>query len=168
MRYFIFAITVVCIVSLHGCKQEKEKQTEQIIQGTEEQTSSTTTTLPSFSDEYLTSVYESQELIKLDAVNADLRKKYCDLAYNKDQQIFVSMGIARLHNPETGQAIPSYLYERAAKMDAVRWASYGETWLKNNYHPPFGKIEKSGTRPVEIINSVTVGDSLFLFAATRF
>jgi hypothetical protein len=166
MRFSFLLLLVIFTLHLFGCKKEQQKQTEQIIQGTSEKTASGT--LPSFSNDYLVSVYEAQELIKMEEGNADLRKKYCTLAYNKEQQLFVSMGIARLHNPQTGQAIPQYLCDRVAKIDAIRWASYGETWLKNNYQPPFGKLETAATRPVEIINTAQVGDSLFVFVGTRF
>ena len=168
MRILPVILMIIFITLFIACQKdkEKEKETEQIIQGMEEKTASGT--LPSFSNEYLASVYESQELIKIDGDNPDLRKKYCDQAYNKEQALFVSMGIARLHHPETGQAIPQYLYERAARMDAMRWAGYGEKWLRNNYQPPFGKLEAVNARPVEVINTAIIGDSLFIFVGTRF
>lgn len=165
----VVIFTVLLFISLFmACQKEKEKEkeTEQIIQGMEEQTASGT--LPSFSNEYLVSVYESQELIKMEGNDPELRKSYCTLAYQKEQNLFISMGIARLHHPETGQAIPQYLYERAAKLDAMRWAGYGEKWLRNNFEPPFGKLESVNTRPVEMINTAIVGDSLFVFVGTRF
>jgi hypothetical protein len=166
MRFVSFLSLFIFIVLVTGCKKEQQKQTEQVIEGMSEKTSSTT--LPSFSNDYLVSVYETQELIKMDGDNIDLRKKYCTQSYNQEQQLFVSMGIARLRNPETGQPIPQYLAERVAKLDAVRWAGYGEKWLKNNYQPPFGKIEIQTSRPVELINTAKVGDSLFVFVGTRF
>lgn len=166
MRRFIFLSLMILLTFFAACKKEQQKQTEQITQGTTEK--STASTLPSFSNDYLVSVYEAQELIKMEGDNADLRKKYCSLAYHPDQQFFVSMGIARLHHPQTGQAIPQYQCEQAAKFDAIRWASYGEKWLKNNYEPPFGKLTVPATRPIEIINTAQVGDSLFLFVGTRF
>ncbi len=166
MRHFFFLILMILLILFTACKKEQQKQTEQITQGTTEK--STSSAFPSFSDAYLVSVYEAQELIKMEGDNAGLRKKYCDLAYHPEQQFFVSMGIARLHHPETGQAIPQYQYEQAAKFDAIRWASYGEKWLKSDYEPPFGKLSVQSTRPIEIINTAQVGDSLFLFVGTRF
>ena len=166
MRQFFFVSLLIMLIFLVACKKEQQKQTEQITQGTTEK--STASALPSFSDTYLTSVYEAQEWIKMEGDNIELRKKYCSLAYHPGQQVFVSMGIARLHNPETGQPIPQYQVEQAAKLDAIRWASYGEKWLNNNYEPPFGKLTVQTTRPIEIINTAHVDDSLFIFVGTRF
>jgi hypothetical protein len=165
MRLLLSLSLTLLLLCLAACKKEQEKQTEQIIEGMSEQGASAT--LPSFSNEFLVSVYEAQELIKMEQDDPELRKKYCSLAYHSGQQLFVSMGIARLHHPETGQAIPRYQYEQAAKIDAIRWASYGEKWLTNNYEPAFGKLEVQTTRPIEIINTAQVGDSLFLFVGTR-
>ncbi len=167
MRYFSVLSLMIMLIFLIACKKEQEKQTEQMIQGTTEKGSSGGIA-QSFSTEYLVSVYEAQELIKMEGDNPELRKKYCTISYHPEQQIFVSMGIARLHHPETGQLIPRNLCEQAATIDAVRWASYGEKWLHNNYEPPFGKLAVQTTRPIEIINTAQVGDSLFIFVGTRF
>jgi hypothetical protein len=167
MRYLFFFSLIILLMFFTACKKEQQKQTEQMTQGTTEK--STASALPSFSDTYLTSVYEAQEWLKMEGDNIELRKKYCSLAYHPEQQVFVSMGIGRLYNPQTGQPIPKYQVEQAAKLDAIRWASYGEKWLTNNYEPPFGKLAIQSTRPIEIINTAQVDDSLlFIFVGTRF
>ena len=107
------------------------------------------------------------ELIKIGDNSIDLRKNYCEHAYLKDKNLFISMGIGRLYNPKDGTKIPQNLVERAAQIDAIRWANYGETWIKENYQPAFGKLEKSFNRKYEPVNRAMVGDSLFLFIATH-
>jgi hypothetical protein len=124
------------------------------------------TKIPDLSSDFLVSVYEKQELIKISQDDKTLRKNYCDESYLEKQKLFISMGIGKLTHPETGEPIPHNLAERAANIDARRWASYGEQWLTNNYEPPFGKLTRSFNRTVTVINKSIVGDSLFIFVAT--
>jgi hypothetical protein len=95
------------------------------------------------------------------------REDYCKRAYLEKHDLFISMGIGRLTNPETGQPIPLHLVRRAADLDARRWASYGEQWLSADYEPPFGELKSGFNKPVTPLKENIVGDSLFIFIATR-
>jgi hypothetical protein len=150
-----------------SCQQEKKTEIEELNQQAREKSSGELTGVPQLSAEYLTSIYELQELIKMDENSQNLRKNYCDRAYLEKNKLFISMGIGRIHDPNDGKKIANYLVERAAQSDAIRWASYGEIWLKENYQPPFGKLETYFNRQYQIIDRAIVGDSLFLFVATN-
>jgi len=167
MRIPISLILTVITLIVIGCQTEKTEEVEQLKQ-TADEAAPGSSSLPALSDDYLVSIYEAQELIKIEQDNQQLREAYCQKAYFKDQGLFISMGIARKHNPETGQPISPSLVERAAQIDAMRWASYGKQWLDNNFEPPFGHLDATYNHSIEIIDRANVGDSLFLFIATRF
>ena len=78
----------------------------------------------------------------------------------------ITMGIARLTNPETGESINRRMMERTAKIDATRWALYGTNWLMYDYQPTFTEIKGNFTRKTQVIDKVIVGDSLFLYLAS--
>ena len=157
-------ILVFILLFCLGC--QKEKETEQLHQAANESASSNTAQLPQLSDDQFVAIYESQELIKISQDNIVLREEYCQRSWHAPQRVFISMGIGRLRNPLNGQPVAQHLAERAALMDARRWAAYGESWLNNNFQPPFGQLEKYVNRSYQVINRSVVGDSLFLFLAT--
>ena len=165
MQKLIVCVIILLLTAILGC-QNKQEETETVTSKPDE-TSASAQNLPSFDNDYLVSIYEAQELIKIKQDDADLRRSYCEKAYLPERNLFISMGIARLHRPDNGAAIPDQMVERAARLDAIRWASYGRQWLKNNYEPPFGKLNTSFLQDIEVINKARVGDSLFVFAATR-
>jgi hypothetical protein len=167
MRNTILFLIISGLALLESCKDKGSEETEEMRQIADETASSTFISIPHLSDDYLVSVYETQELIKITQEDKELRKKYCENAFLKEHNLFISMGIGSLRNPKNGQPVPRHFAERAATIDAQRWASYGETWLKNNYEPSFGKLNSYFNRTVEIINKSVVGDSLFIFIATR-
>ena len=149
-----------------SCKSEKETETEAMQQVSTEASSGSVNALPQLPDEYFVGIYETQEMIKIFQDDKSYRESYCQRAYLKDRKLFISMGIGRLKNPETGQPIARHMAQRAAALDARRWAGYGESWLNNNYDPPFGKLNKFFNRPVTTLSENVVGDSLFVFIAT--
>jgi hypothetical protein len=159
----IFSIVCVFFLSMGvSCQKEKSDKVEEMTLTTEEGTSAET----QYSNDYLVSIYEAQELIKIDQDNRQMRIRYCEKAYKPDKNLFISMGIGRLHQPD-GTPIPQHLAERAAKLDAMRWAAYGAHWLKQDYEPSFGKIQASITQQTEFINKAKVGDSIFVFIGTQ-
>lgn len=164
IKNVIFFISI--FVLLLGCKSDKTEQVEEMTISNKEG-SVVEAGIPNLDDDYLVSIYEAQELIKIEQDNIELRKQYCEKAYLKEQGYFISMGIGRKVNPETGQAIPSSMIERGAKIDAMRWTAYGLNWLKNNYQPSFGKIEAQINQNITVVNRANVGDSLFVFVATK-
>ena len=169
MKIFYY-VSISLALLLFSCAKEKEKEDstslEKINQIAEEK-GMAEFALPKLNNDYLVSIYEAQELIKMDQQDIDLRKRYCDKAYLNDYKIFITMGIAKLHNPEDGSAIPQHMVERAARLDAMRWVGYGEQWLKNNYQPDFGKLQTHSNYPIQMIDKAVVGDSLFVFLATK-
>ena len=165
----IIRIGLICslMVVLISCqKDETETDTETITRKNDE-AAVPGSSLPSLSNDYLVSIYEAQELIKIQQDDIELRRIYCEKAYLPEHRIFVTMGIARLHHPGSGVAIPDHLVEKAARLDAIRWASYGKEWMANNYEPPFGQLQTNFQPEIEIINRAHVGDSLFVFIAAR-
>ena len=166
MKSNIFIFPIICFFVFFGCSDEEPKGAENFDPQKLSTVALTKTKIPDLSTDYLVSVYEKQELIKISQEDKELRKQYCDQSYLKEHKLFISMGIGRLTNPETGQAIPNSMAEYAANIDAKRWASYGELWITNNYEPPFGKLSKNFQRTVTVINKSVVGDSLFIFMAT--
>ncbi len=166
MKSAILIILVISVTILYSCYDEKPGEARKIETKNQSTTTFTSMTIPDLSSDYLVLVYEKQELIKISQDDKEIRKKYCDESFLKEQKLFISMGIGSLRNPETGEPIPHHLAERAANLDARRWASYGETWLKNNYQPSFGKLETNFQRTVTVIDKLIIGDSLFIFVAT--
>lgn len=166
MKSTIIITLVISVAILYSCYDEKPGEARKLEINNQKTTTFTSTTIPDLSSDYLVMVFEKQELIKISQDDKELRKKYCDESFLEEQKLFISMGIGSLRNPKTGEPIPNHLAERAANLDARRWASYGETWLKNNYQPSFGKLETNFHRTVTVIDKLTVGDSLFIFVAT--
>ena len=166
MKPLIHFITLIGLTLVWSCYDEEPREANESETKTTNTASFLSTTIPDLSDDFLVSVYERQELIKISQEDETLRKNYCDESYLEEQKLFISMGIGKLTNPETGEPIPHNLAERAANIDARRWASYGELWLTNNYEPPFGKLTRTFNRTVTVINKSVVGDSLFIFVAT--
>ena len=166
MKSTINILLVISLIILSSCSDEEPREAQNIDNKNLNTVALTSTKIPDLSSDYLVSVYEKQELIKISQEDKELRKKYCDESFLGEQKLFISMGIGTLRNPKTGNAIPASLAERAANIDARRWASYGELWLNNNYEPPFGKLSKNFNRSLTVINKSVVGDSLFIFIAT--
>ena len=109
------------LLLLLGCKSEKIDQVEQMKISNQE-SSLAETGIPDLDNDFLVSIYEAQELIKIEHDNIEVRRKYCQKAYLKDRGYFITMGIGVKNNPETGQAIPNSLVEKSASIDAMRWA----------------------------------------------
>jgi len=166
MKSTILIILSFSLIAFFGCSEEKPKEAKDFDINNLNTVALTSNKIPDLSSDYLVSVYEKQELIKISQEDKELRKKYCDESFLKQQNLFITMGIGTLRNPKTGDAIPNRQAERVANIDARRWASYGELWLNNNYEPPFGKLAKNFSRSVTVINKSVVGDSLFIFLAT--
>jgi hypothetical protein len=166
MKSTINILLVISLIILFSCSDEEPREAQNIDNKNLNTVALTSAKIPDLSSDYLVSVYEKQELIKISQEDKELRKKYCDESFLGEHKLFISMGIGRLTNPKTGEAIPNNMAERAANIDARRWASYGEMWLKNNYEPKFGKLAKNFKRTVTVINKSIVGDSLFIFVAT--
>ncbi|MCK4754264.1 MAG: hypothetical protein KAS58_03465 [Calditrichia bacterium] len=166
MKSTIIITLVISITILYSCYDEKPGEARKLEVKNQKTATFTSTPIPDLSSDYLVTVFEKQELIKISQDDKELRKKYCDESFLEEHKLFISMGIGSLRNPNTGEPIPNHLAERAANLDARRWASYGETWLKNNYQSSFGKLETNFQRIVTIIDKLIVGDSLFIFVAT--
>ena len=159
-------ILAVIVTLAWGCYDEKPREASQVDTNTQNAVTLTASKIPDLSSDYLVSVYENQELIKISQDDKALRKNYCDQSFLEKDNLFISMGIGSLKNPETGESIPQHLAERVANIDARRWASYGEMWLNNNYEPSFGKLQSNFKRTVTVIDKTVIGDSLFVFIAT--
>jgi hypothetical protein len=166
MKSTYLLIPIVCLTLLLSCYDEKPREANNSDTRTTNTATFSSTKIPDLSSDFLVSVYEKQELIKISQEDKELRKNYCDDSYLEKEKLFISMGIGTLTNPKTGEPISHNLAERAANIDARRWASYGELWLTNNYEPPFGKLTRTFNRTVTVINKSVVGDSLFIFVAT--
>jgi hypothetical protein len=163
----ITKITLITIVAiLYSCYEEKPREATRLETHPKDAVTLTASKIPDLSSDYLVSVYENQELIKISEDNKELRKMYCEQSFLEKENLFISMGIGSLRNPETGEAIPQHLAERVANIDARRWASYGEMWLNNDYEPSFGKLQSNFKRTVTVIDKTVIGDSLFVFVAT--
>lgn len=159
--------TVLFCLAFYQCGNNQPRDVEKTGTDQTKQSELTSSTLPQFSNEYLVGIYEKQELIKISEDDPELRKSFCQSAYHPENRIFVSMGIGSLKNPKTGQPISRSQAERAATLDAYRWASYGETWLNNQYEPPFGNLKTYFNRKGTVVDQSIVGDSLFVFVATE-
>ncbi len=151
-----------------SCKQDKpaDVEIEEMSQTAEELSQSFTERIPPITDDFKVNIYELQERIKIEPDNVDLRKQFCASAYSTEKMVMVTMGLARMTNPETGEPINRGMVERAAKIDATRWALYGTNWLMYDYQPAFKEIKGNFTRKTQVINKVVVGDSLFLYLAS--
>lgn len=164
-RYFVVLLSLLFVVS---CKQDKpaDVEVEEISQTADELSQSFTERIPPITDDLKVTIYDLQERIKIDPENVELRKQFCDAAYSTEKIVMITMGIARLTNPETGESINRGMMERAAKIDATRWALYGTNWLMYDYQPTFTEIKGNFTRKTQVIDKVIVGDSLFLYLAS--
>jgi len=164
-KNFILLIFIWIFVS---CNKDKpaDMEMEELSQEATELLQSFAERIPQVSDDFKVNIYELQEKIKIDPDNVELRKEYCDSAYSAEKMVMVTIGIARLTNPETGEQITRSLVERSAKLDAMRWAMYGTNWLMFDYQPAFSEIKGEFTRKTEVIDKVVVGDSLFLYLAS--
>ena len=167
MRIIITIIVAFAALMLMSCQADKPADTENM-QMPRSEAASAISSAGQYDDDYLVSVYEAQELVKIHQDDIALRRNFCDRATNRGEGTMVTMGIARLKNPDTGQPVAMNMAERAAKLDAMRWAGYGLHWIENNYEPPFGKIKTDFNRPVQIVNQAEVGDSLFVWIATSY
>jgi hypothetical protein len=166
MKSLIILSLGMCIALFSSCYDEKPREAKRLNTKIQNPVSLTSSKIPDLSSDYLVTVYENQELIKISQDDKELRKKYCDQSHLEKQNLFITMGIGSLRNPETGEPIPQHMAERVANLDARRWASYGEMWLNNNYEPSFGKLKSNFKRTVTIIDQTVIGDSLFIFVAT--
>lgn len=157
---FLFTIFYLC-----SCEQDKpaDVEIEEMSRTTEELSKSFIERIPQVNDDFKIRIYELQEMIKIDPENIDLRKQFCQSVYSSEEMVMVTMGIARLTHPESGETINRSMVERSALIDAKRWALYGINWLMYDFQPAFTEIKGNFTRNTEVIDKVVVGDSLFLY-----
>jgi len=162
---FIFLFSVLFFIS---CKQDKpaDVEVEEMSQTSEELSKTFVERIPQINNDFKVNIYELQERIKIEPENMDLRKQFCASAYSAEKMVMVTMGIARLTNPESGETINRGMVERAAQIDATRWALYGTNWLMYDYQPAFMEIKGNFTRKTQVIDKVVVGDSLILYLAS--
>jgi len=165
MQNYIIIFLFILLVS---CKQDRpaDVEVEEMSQTAEELSQSFAERIPQISDDFKVRIYELQEKIKINPDNVDLRKEFCETAFSKDEMVIITMGISRLIFPETGEPINRGMVERAAKIDATRWALYATNWLMYDYEPAFTEIKGNFTRKTQVIDKVEVGDSLFLYLAS--
>lgn len=161
-------IIFLLIILVFSCKQDKpaDVEVEEMSQSAEELSQTFAERIPQITDDYKVQIYDLQERIKINPENVELRKQFCQAAYSQDKMVMITMGIAKLINPETGEELNLSLVERAAQIDATRWALYGTNWLMYDYEPAFTKIKGNLNRNSQVIDKVTVGDSLFLYLAS--
>ena len=164
---FISIVSLIFFILISACDKKQQQEVEELTVKNGAGSQTEHVDIPEVDDDHLSQIYELQERIKLDHKNIKLRKDYCQKAYFPESNYIFSMGIALLNNPKNGQPIPKALAERVAMMDAARWVGYVETWLDQQYMPDFGTLNKQVNRPLKVINKVTLGDSLFVFYATK-
>ena len=164
LKYFIL-FTLFVFVS---CKQNRpaDVEVEELSHTAEELSQSFSDRIPQINDAFKVNLYELQEKIKINPDDIELRKQFCQSAFSEDKMVMITMGIAKLKNPESGEIINRGMVERAALIDAKRWAMYGSNWLMFNYEPAFKEIQGNYTRNSQVIDKVEVGDSLFLYLAS--
>lgn len=161
-------IIFIIFLFLLSCKQDKpaDIEVEEMTQTAEELSQTFTERIPQMTDELKVKIYELQERIKIDPENVDLRKQFCETAYSADNMVMLTMGLSRMTDPETGEKINRGMVERAAQIDATRWALFATNWLMYDYQPAFTEINGNFTRKSQVIDKVVVGDSLFLYLAS--
>jgi hypothetical protein len=167
MKSFIAISMLILFIYVSACDKKQDQQVEELTSKSEAGSVTTTADILKLDDDYLAEIYELQERIKLDQQNIELRKTYCQKAYLPESGHIITMGIGLLNNPKTGQAIPKAFAERVALMDATRWAGYIDVWMEQQYQPDFGKLNKQVNVPLQVINQITLGDSLFIFFASK-
>lgn len=163
-KYFILLFLVFII----SCKQDRSSdvEVEQMSQSAEELSQSFAERIPQISEDLKVHIYELQEKIKINPDDVELRKQFCQFAFSKDKMVMITMGIAKLKNPESGEIINRGMVERAAQIDAKRWAMYGTNWLMYNYEPAFTEIKGNFSRKTQVVDKIELGDSLFLYLAS--
>jgi hypothetical protein len=167
MKIFIFALPFILFTFYAACDKKQDQQVEELTDKSEAAALTATAGIPTVSDDHLAEIFNLQERIKLDHQDIELRRSYCQKAYFPESNYIISMGVARLRNPNTGQPIPQALAERAAMIEAARWVGYVETWIDQQYQPDFGQLDIQVNRPLQVLNRLTIGDSLFVFYATK-
>ncbi|MGD9898651.1 MAG: hypothetical protein AB7T22_05945 [Calditrichaceae bacterium] len=168
MKWFYLIVSFLILSFLITCKSEKKVGQEMV----EEQTNAVAEseaffTPPDMADIQFDQLSELQQQIMRSSADAEIRKKFISQAYFADHNSIITIGIARLTNPETGAPITRGLVQRAAQVDANRWAAYGISWIKNSYQPDFGKLQTFFQGEQKVLMSYTQGDSLYLAVASR-
>ena len=165
MKIILIFIIAAAVMNFGPCDNGEPAEIQKE-SGSSTQSVQTSFSAATLNNDFLVRVYEYQERIKISQKDKQLRQEYCQKSYLSEYGVFISMGIGSLKNPQTGQAIPQHMAERAATLDARRWASYGEIWLNNNFEPEFGQLQSFFNRQTEVVDRSVVGDSLFVFIAT--
>jgi len=163
-----YLVIFIFFLFLFSCKQDKpaDIEVEEMTQIAEELSQTFTERIPQMTDELKVKIYELQERIKIEPENIDLRKQFCETAYSAENMVMLTMGLSRMTNPETGEKISRGMVERAAQIDATRWALFATNWLMYDYQPAFTEIKGNFTRKTQVLDKVVVGDSLFLYLAS--
>ncbi len=168
MKWFYLIVSILILSFLVTCKSEKKVEQEMI----EEQANAGDQTEafftpPDLADIQFDQLSELQQQIMVNSTDAALREEFIHQAYFTNNNSIITIGVARLTHPETGAPITRSLVQRAARMDANRWAAYGISWIKNSYQPDFGKLQAFFQGEQKELMSYTQGDSLYLAVASR-
>ena len=164
LKYYI----IISLIFLISCKQDRpaDVETEELSQTAEELSQSFSDRIPEINDDFKVNLYELQEKIKIYPNDVELRKQFCQSAFSEDKMVLITMGIAKSKNPDSGEILNRGMVERAAQIDAKRWAMYGTNWLMYNYEPAFTEIKGNFVRKTQVVDKIEVGDSLFLYLAS--
>jgi len=160
-----FSIVTLTLLILVACNSEKPTAKKTMVVSDSAKTVSFSP--PVLQDSYYRDVFEYQQEITVNPESRQKKEQYLKNAYFPDNKTLLSFGSARKTHPETKQPVAYALQKRAALLDAKRWASYGMSWIENDYKPDFGKITEISAGETVQVFSFDKGDSLVIVLANK-
>lgn len=162
-----YAIILAISFWLFACSSDKS-ETETVSSAREESGTALFAENLQVSGDMQAQILELQNEIRINPTDQSLRENYCRTGLLPEQNAFISAGIGLKFHPENRKAIPAAMAERAALMDARRWAFYADKWVHDNPELQFGSVSGSFEKTQKIISRIEQGDSLIIILASEF
>ena len=156
LKYRIVLFVFLLFFSL-ACKKEHPGSKHKVPAITQ---SDTLFDAPDLQQAYLSDIRAAQNAIIANPKDKNARQVFLNIAYLPTRHMLVAVGAAVKYNNK--RPIPRGLVQRAALLDAKRWAAYGKSWLLWKNEPDYGKIDVYFKGYYKTMPSFTRNDSLFI------
>ncbi|RMG68043.1 MAG: hypothetical protein D6715_03245 [Calditrichaeota bacterium] len=162
----VLTCVIAALTIFSGCDRPSGDRTSQQVQ--QEATGATSQRgpqIPELSPGQLQKILSLQKAILAHPDSPQLHQRVLEASLFPEHGALVTVGVGLLKKPRDGDDIPLSLAERAAMLDAQRWAAYLLQWYQHGPELAFGTLETRLVSPSRKVQQQARNDSLLLVVA---
>lgn len=131
--FLIFIVVISCSKKKEETAEEKEYSTSSGMEGQVNRTDINY-------DSLLTVVDQATEMVAAYSTDINLRQKLVSISYDTSNGVIFASGRGRPRTDARTPTLAMRYAERAAQIEALKWAAYIEKWKLDPTTPDLGKI----------------------------